>query len=139
MALINRNGRSYDGGDVHIAMFGSIDWEATEITYNTSQEHQPNYALGSHKQTSYSMGKISNEGTITLRLKSANVIEKACGGNILAVKPFPINVTFFNEDNTLINDTILAKFQDTGRDVSGEMDIKKQYKLFILDVDYNNV
>jgi hypothetical protein len=139
MALINKNGKSYDGGDVHIAMFSSIDWECTEITYNTSQEHQPNHSLGSNKQSSYSMGKISHESSMTLRLKSGSTIEKAAGKSILAIKPFHINVTYLNDDNTLVNDTLLAKFQDTGREVNGDMDIKKQYKLFVLDIDYNNV
>ena len=139
MSLINKNGKTYDGGDVHIAMFGSIDWECTQITYNTTQEHQANHSLGSNKMTSYSMGKVSNDGNVTLRLPSGNIIEKACGGDILKVKPFHINVTFFNDDNALVNDTLLVKFQDTGRDVSGDMDIKKQYTLFVLDVDYNNI
>lgn len=139
MGLIKKNGRAFDSGDVTVTMFGRTDYEVTEITYNTEQEHQPNHSLGSNKQTSFSMGKVSNTGTITMRLASAAAIEKASGGDLLRVKPFPINVSYVNDDNDIVNDTILAKFQSQGRDVGGDMDLKKQYTLFIIDVDYNNV
>lgn len=139
MSIINRNGKAYDSGDVQIAMFGSISYEVTEITYNTEQEHQMNHALGSNKGSSWSAGKITNAGTITMRLGSASAIEKAAGGNLLAVKPFQINVTFVNEYNDIVNDTITCKFQNQGREVGGDMDLKKQFTLFVLDIDFNNV
>jgi len=139
MSLIKRNGRAYDSGDVYVAIFGRIDYEVTELTYGTDQEHQPNHSLGSNKMTSYSMGKITNTGTITLRLVSLSILEKAVGGDLLSIKPFHINVTFVNDDNDIVNDTLLVKFQNQGRDVGGDMDLKKQFTLFILDIDYNNV
>lgn len=139
MSLIKRNGKAYDAGDVTIALFGRIDFEVTEITYSTEQEHQANFSLGSNKQTSYSMGKITQTGSLTMRLASASAIEKAAGGNMMAIKPFQINVSYVNDDNSIVNDTLLAKFQSQGREVGGDMDLKKQYTLFILDTDYNNV
>jgi hypothetical protein len=138
MAIINRNGKAFDSGDVTIAMFGSIFYEVTEITYNTEQEHQKNFSLGSNKASSWSRGKIEDTATITLRLASASSIEKAAGGNLLDIRPFNINVTFVNESNLIVNDTLTVKFQNQGRDVGGDMDIKKQYTLFVLDIDYNN-
>jgi hypothetical protein len=139
MSLIKRNGKAYDSGDVTIAMFGSISYEVTEMSYNTEQEHQKNYALGSNKAASWSAGKIDHTATMTLRLASASAIEKAAGGDLLKIKPFDINVTFINENNDIINDTITAKFMNQGRDVSGDMDLKKQFNLFVLDIDHNNV
>ncbi len=138
MTVIRKNGKAYDGGDVQIAMFGSLSYEVTEITYNTEQEHQKNHSLGSNKGSSYSMGKIDDTATITMRLASISAIEKAAGGRLLKIKPFEINVTFVNEDNDIINDTLLVKFQNQGRDVPNEMDLKKQFTLFVLDIDYNN-
>ena len=38
-----------------------------------------------------------------------------------------------------MNDTILAKFQSQGREVNTEMGLNKQYELFVLEVEYNNV
>ncbi|MBS2100708.1 hypothetical protein [Carboxylicivirga linearis] len=139
MTTVRKNGKAYDGGDVQIAMFGSLSYEVTELTYNTEQEHQLNHSLGSNRGTSYSMGMITNTATMTMRLASVSVIEKAAGSDLLKIKPFEINVTFVNEDNDIINDTLLVKFQNQGRDVPNEMDLKKQFTLFVLDVKYNNV
>jgi len=139
MSLIKRNGQAFDAGDVNVTLFGRLDWEVTEITYNTEQEHQANHSLGSNKQTSFSMGKVTHTASMTMRLASASAIEKAAGGNLLQVKPFPINVTFVNESNDIVNDTLLVKFQSQGREVGGDMDLKKQYTLFVIDIDYNNV
>lgn len=138
MRIIN-NGKAYDSGDVQVCLFGRLDWEVTNLNYDTEQEHQPNHSLGSNKQTSFSMGKVSHKGDITLRLASASAIEKAAGGSILNIKPFHINVTYVNDDNDIVNDTITAKFQSQGREVGGDMDLKKQFTLFILDIDYNNI
>lgn len=138
MSLIRKNGKAYDSGDVNIAMFGSLSYEVTEITYGTEQDHQQNYQLGSNKASSYSMGKIADSATFTMRLASISAIEKAAGGSLLNIKPFEINVTFTNESNDIINDTLLVKFKDQGRDVPSEMDLKRQFTLFVLDIDYNN-
>jgi hypothetical protein len=133
-----KNGKAYDGIDCKIAMFGSLDYEVTEISYDTEQEHQMNHSLGSSKGSSWSMGKIEDNGSMTIRLASTSAIEKAAGGNLLKIKPFDINVTFLNEYNDIINDTVTAKFMKQGRNVDGGMDVKMQYPLFVLDVDYNN-
>lgn len=138
MSVINKNGKTFDSGDVHIAMFGSLSFEVTEITYNTEQEHQANHSVGSNRQTSYSMGKVTETASMTLRLTSGSAIEKAAGGNLLSIKPFDINVTYVNDDNDIINDTLTVKFQNQGREVGGDMDLKKQYTLFVLNIDYNN-
>lgn len=139
MALINRNGQAYSGGDVLVAMFGCLDYEVTAIEYNTKQAHTANYSLGSNDPSSYSIGKKEHSGSVTLRLRSASEIEKACGGDLLKIRPFQINVTFVNEDNSIINDTVTAKFMSTGRSVGDDDDIKQQYELFVLGVDLNNV
>jgi hypothetical protein len=75
---------------------------------------------------------------MTMRLASISAIEKAAGSKLTKIKPFEINVTFVNEDNDIINDTLLVKFMNQGRDVPNEMDLKKQFTLFVLDIDYNN-
>lgn len=138
MSQIRKNGKSYDAGDVVIAMFGSLSYEVTEITYATEQEHQLQHSLGTNDPTSYGMGKKTHSGTVTIRIASISAIEKAAGGNLLNIKPFEINVTFTNEDNDIINDTLLVKFQDQGRDVPSEMDLKRQFTMFVLDINYNN-
>ena len=74
-----------------------------------------------------------------MMMNQAVAIENACGGDLLSIKPFPINVTFADGFNQIVNDTILAKFQGQGRTVNTEMGLSKQYELFVLEVKYNRV
>lgn len=136
---IRRDGKAYDGADVTVFALGQFWKEVTEIDYTTTQEHQKNYTLGSHRATSWSQGKIDDTGSITMMMNQAVAIENACGGDLLSIKPFPINVTFADGFNQIVNDTILAKFQGQGRTVNTEMGLSKQYELFVLEVKYNRV
>lgn len=138
MAVINVNGKTFDSGDVIVTLFGSIDFEITEISYGKKQAHTPNYSLGSNKPSSFSMGKVEHEGSLTMRQSSLSKIEKSAGGNILSIKPFPINVTYLNDDNEIINDSLLAKFTNQPREVNGDVDLKAKLDLFVLDIDNNN-
>ncbi len=135
--MIVRNGKTFDNGDVQIAMFGSIDYEVTKIAYSTTQAHTPNYGLGSNKPSSYSKGKIEHKCTLGLRLKSISQLEKAAGGSLLDVKPFKIVVSYVDDENEMIVDVITAKFADQGRDVGDSEDLKREFELFTLDVAYN--
>lgn len=135
---IKKDGKAYDSGDVVITLLGNIANEVSEIVYNTEQAHQLNYGLG-NKPTSWSMGKEEPTASITMSMKEVVAIENAAGGNLLKIKPFDINVSFVNEYNVIVNDTLTVKFKNQGRDVNGEMGLMKQFELFTLDIDYNNV
>lgn len=137
MATIRKNGKAYDSGDVTVNMLGNSDVEITEITYETTQEHQKNYSL-KRKAHSWSTGKIEDSCTVTLPMTEVVAIEKAAGSDLLSIKPFDINVTFSDEYNEIINDTITCKFQKQGREVTGEMGLSKQFEMFVLNIDYNN-
>lgn len=136
MANVIKNKKAYDSGDVDVFING-IPVNVTEISYETEQEHQLNYTL-KNKATSWSQGQISNTGTVTLMMEDAVQLEDAANGDLLSVKPFDINVTYVNEFNKIVNDTITAKFMKQGREVTGDMGLSKQYDLFILDIQYNN-
>ncbi|MBR4804497.1 MAG: hypothetical protein IK032_07665 [Bacteroidales bacterium] len=137
MATINRNGKSYGSADVSIALLGSIDFEVTKLEYSVSQDHQPNYSAGSADPTSYSMGKKTYKCSLGLRMKSVAAIEKAAGGDLLKIKPFPITVVYTDENNEIITDVIVAKFADQGRSVGDESDLKKDFDMFCLSIDFN--
>ena len=136
---IRRDGKAYDGGDATVFALGQMWEEVVEIDYNTTQEHQKNFTLGSRRATSWSQGKIEDTGSITMMMNQAVSLENACNGDLLNIKPFPINVTFVDGYNQIVNDTILAKFQSQGRTVNTEMGLSKQYELFVLAVTYNRV
>lgn len=135
---IRRDGKAYDGGDAVITALGQVWEEVVEIDYESTQEHKKNYTLGSRDATSWGLGNKDHKGSITLMMNQAVGLESACGGDLLDIKPFTINVTFVDGYNKIVNDTILAKFQSQGRQVNTEMGLSKQYELFVLDVKYNN-
>lgn len=138
MAGIRKNGKAYDSGDVLVNLFGIQEDEVVAISYSTNQAHQVNYSLA-NRGTSWSMGQISDQGRITLHMNAARKIEAKVGGNLLSIAPFDINVTFVNEFNEIVNDTVTCKFMSQGREVTGEMGLKYEYELFVLGVAYHNV
>jgi len=137
MARAIINGKAYDSVDAQVTIAGVLI-DIDEISYAKKREHQNNYSLGSSKATSWSHGKDEPTCSVTIPMHAISPIEKAAGGDLLKIRPFPINVTYVNDYNDIVNDTIIAKFQDQGREVTGDMGLKKQYELFVLDIDFNN-
>jgi hypothetical protein len=136
MSTVIRNKKAYDSGDVDVTING-VMLDVVEINYDTEQEHQLNHTL-KNKANSWSMGKITPTATMTVMMHDITPIEQAAGGDLLKLRPFDINVTFVNEYNVPVNDTIVAKFQNQGREVTGDMGLNKQYTLFVLDIKFNN-
>lgn len=139
---ITRNGKAYDAGDLTVEFLGNVPAEVYGLKYNSSQEHQKNYSLGSNEPTSWSQGKIDHTASITLSLADTAAIEaaarKAGYSSILKVPPFPIVASFFNEFGDRITDRIVAKFQSTGREVNnGGQGLMMEHELFVLSINYN--
>lgn len=137
MAKITRNGKTYDSGDVEVFVAG-LELEVTNITYGNDQEHQLNYSL-KNKASSWSRGKITPNCTIGIAMHDVTPLERASGGSLLNIAPFPVVVTFTNEYNEIIVDHLLIKFQNEGREVTGEMGLKMDYEMFALEVNLNKV
>jgi hypothetical protein len=130
-----RNNKAYDSVDVSPFING-IPTSLTDLSYNTSQEHQLNHTL-SADGSSWSVGKKSHTCTAGFMMHDITPIELAAGGDLLKVKPFYLNVLISNEYNIPVLDTILVKFQDQGREITGDMGLQKQYELFVLTSKYN--
>ncbi|HMI04279.1 MAG TPA: hypothetical protein VK541_17455 [Pedobacter sp.] len=118
MARARRDGKAYDSADAQIVIKGELYDEITEITYGNDQEHQLNHSLGVNA-TSWSKGKITPKCSMTMYMTDSVRLERQGGGSVLNLKPFDIQVSFVNDDNEIINDTIVAKFQNEGREVTG--------------------
>jgi len=129
------NGKSFDSGDATVAMFGQVEEEWQNISYSVSQEHQLNHT-GNNKATSYGMGKITYEGSVTLMMAAVRKYEKAGQGNLLQLKPFQTTVTYINDDQEETTDSITWKFMKQGREVGGEMGLAYQYDMFVLDIQF---
>lgn len=146
MTTITKNGRSLGGGDVKINMLGIVDIYADSIEYSIKQEHQHNYGLH-RKPRTYSMGKVSYEGKITLMLEDVAAIQNANNANdnnsLIDIPPFWIVVTIDPNVENVNNilpptvDMILAKFQNTGKKIGNEMGIKQEFELFVLNIKEN--
>ncbi|GGE89422.1 hypothetical protein SAMN05443634_104109 [Chishuiella changwenlii] len=136
MAKITRNGKTYDSVDVKCTINGA-PIEVTSLTYGNEQENQLNWTLGSSEATSWSTGKRTPSATMGIMMHDVTPLELAASGSILDIKPFNVQVTFTNENNVQVIDTLLVKFQKEGREVTGEMGLKMEYPLFALSVKLN--
>ncbi|MDT8346659.1 MAG: hypothetical protein RQ756_02560 [Flavobacteriaceae bacterium] len=136
MAKLIKNGKAYDSADVEVFING-VPLEVIKISYGNEQEHQLNHTLGS-EASSWSMGKRTPNCTLDAFMHDILPIELAApGGDLLRIKPFDIVVTYTNEFNVIVVDKIVAKFKDSGRDVTGDMGLQKSFELFTLDVKLN--
>ncbi len=135
MSNIIRNGKAYDSVDVKVQING-IPIEVTTLSYSNEQEHQLNHTLGADA-TSWSYGKKKPSAKMGLMMADVAPLEKASGGSLLKLKPFVITVEFVNDYNEIIVDKIVAKFQNEGREITGDMGLKMDYDLFALDVKLN--
>lgn len=134
MGKITRNGKAYDSADV-VAFFNAIQVDITSATYGNEQEHQLNWTLASDA-TSWSRGKKTPACVLGFMMHDIVPIEKAAkGGSILNMKPFDVVITFTNEFNVIVTDRLLVKFMSEGREVTGEMGLKKDYTMFALSVE----
>ena len=137
MSTITKNGKSYASADVQVSMFGSIDYEVTKLSYSVSQSNTANYSLGSASPTSYSLGKKTYTAEMTIAVKSLARIEKAAGGDLLSIKPFPVVVTYVDDENEIIKDTLLVKFAKQGKSAELDKDVETSIELFCLDIKFN--
>lgn len=137
MATVIKNKKAYDSGDVDVTING-VPLNVVEISYDVEQEHQLNYTLKDNA-SSWSKGRKTPTASISLMMEDAVILEDSANGDLLNIKPFEINVTYTNEYNKIVNDTITAKFQKQGREVTGDMGLQMQYPLFALGIDFNNV
>lgn len=135
MATIIRNNKAYDSADVKVQING-VPIEVTSITYGNEQEHQHNHTLGA-EPTSWSRGKITPSASMGVMMHDILPLEMAAGGSLLNVKPFVITVEFVNEYNMIVVDKIVAKFKNEGREITGDMGLKKEYELFAMSVKLN--
>ena len=135
---IVRNRKTYDSGDV-TAFINGVPIYVTKITYSNEQEHQLNYSLGSNNATSWSTGKKTPSCSIGLSMQDSVELEKVAGGSLLDLKPFTITVQYVNEYNLIIVDEIVAKFQNEGREVTGDMALAMEHDLMTLSVTLNAI
>lgn len=137
MAKVKKMGEVYSSGDVTVTMNGEYDINPTAIEYNLNYAHE--YQRGLRRRArGWRMGAEEMDAKITLPLDVISRIEKtAPNGNLALMRPFPIIVTYFNYENVLIKDLIIAKFKGNGRAVTNDGEIEKEYELFPTEMQFN--
>ena len=128
-------GEVYSAGDVTVTVAGLFDVNPSAVEYNYKYAHE--YQRGIKREArGWRMGAKEMDGKITLPLDVVAQIELAAPkGDIALIRPFPINVTFANTENVLINDVVFAKFTGNGRNVTADGELEKELELFVLDIN----
>lgn len=135
--IIRRLGEVYSSGDCKVTLAGMYDINPSSIEYNRKYTHEYQRGIG-RKVRGWRMGQEEMDGKITLPLDVVAELERvAPDGDIALIRPFPINITFFNAENEMIEDYILAKFTNDGRTVTRDGELEKELELFVLDIKFN--
>lgn len=137
MARIRRMGEAYSSGDVTVTVAGMRDVNPDAVSYGYTYAHATQQGIRRNPRA-WRMGPKTMEGSITLPLDVISEFEKiAPNGDIALIRPFPINVTFFNSENEMIKDLVIAKFTGNKRNVGADEDITNEYELFVIGIDLN--
>jgi hypothetical protein len=137
MAKIKRMHEVYSSGDVTVTLNGIYDVNPSAIEYNSNYAHE--YQRGLRRDArGWRMGAKEMDAKITLPLDAVTLIEKSAPfGDIALIRPFPIIVIYFNLENEMIKDIIIAKFKGNGRSVTNDGEIEKEYELFPTEMKFN--
>lgn len=137
MSRVRRMGEVYSSGDVVVTLAGLFDANPSAIEYGYEYAHE--YAKGIKREPrGWRMGGKEMTSKITLPLDVVAEFEKvAPNGDLAKIRPFPINITFANEENELIHDLVIAKFKGNKRSVTNDGELENEYDLFTLDVQLN--
>jgi len=113
------NGRNYDWESIEIILPHGPLVQVESIEYGDKQEAEAIYGKGA-RPVGYGRGNYSAEGKLTIRREELSRLEayaRSLGKNIYTLPPFPIVVSYANEDQPQICDR-LQQCQFTERSTS---------------------
>lgn len=112
------NGRNYDWESTTITLPHGTLVAVEKIEYSDEKEFKPVYGKGA-KPRAYGSGNYKGEGKLTLRREEFEKILAYCRlqglKELYGLPPFPITVSYANEDRPLVTDVLQqCKFTKTG-------------------------
>ena len=120
MAKVVRMGQTYSAEDITVNIAGVNDIIISGLSYDENVPHIKRAGFARDSNV-YSLGASEYSCSVTLPIEDVRKFEKiAPRGKLYRIKPFPIVVTYLNDENELIVDKILCKFQGNGREVTEE-------------------
>jgi len=102
------NGKNYDWGDTRVEAFPGLDKFITSISYGDEQPSEPTYGKG-RLPLGYTQGAYKGSGSIEMFREGFNIVAQialAFGNNIYGLKPFPIIVSYADDDMPTTIDTL---------------------------------
>lgn len=99
------NGNSYDWQSVTIEGPQGVIVAIEDISYNDGRDIEEQYGKGSKAQK-YGHKNYSASGSANLFREEFEALLKACGGSVYSAKPFPIVVSYANDDMPTVTDTL---------------------------------
>lgn len=138
------NGRVYDWESITANMPHGPLVEIGSIEYSAELEKSLSYGRGS-KARGYGVGKAKSEAKVSLKREEFNrLVEhaRARGVPLLRLPPFPITVSYANEGDRTITDTIrgavITKVGNQGSE--GDSELKVDLDLLVVNgIDYDGV
>jgi len=102
------NGQLYDWESIKVNVLGLALEGITDIEYDEEGEKNEVYGRGT-KPIGYGRGNHKAAGKVTLLLHEYNNLKAAAAavGGILRIPPFPIVVSYKNDDQPLSIDTLI--------------------------------
>lgn len=138
--LIEAFGVAYSAGDVKVRMLNRTLDGVSKIKYGSKQKKENLYGMG-REPVQRGHGNKEYEGSITLKAFEIDAIQRAArNGDITAIKPFDIVVSYLDADENLIKTDIIGYVEFTGdtREIkSGEMEIETECELVIGKIERN--
>jgi len=113
----NINGQSYGWSSLKCNIAGVDVAGITAISYKEEQAIEPVYGAG-NRQVSYSKGKITNSGSITLLKEEVESLQAAIlTGRLQDAPEFTVVVSYATDDGKIALHTLkYCRFKNNGRD-----------------------
>ena len=114
------NGKQYDWEDITIMLPNGVAVGITEINYSDERPVEPRYGRGAVPR-GYGRKNYKATGSMTLDRDEASLLQAALGGSFYKGKPFPIVVSYANDDQAPVVD-LLPDVKITKTDTSAKQD-----------------
>lgn len=104
---IKLQGRFLNWGDITLQLLDNTLIDGTEIDY--SDEMGVNRSQGQGRGTrGYSQGQYTGSGSVGMRREAYNRLEAkaSAAGGFYNIKPFPITITYRDENDQVVTDTL---------------------------------
>ncbi len=114
------NGKKYDWEDMEISLPNGVAIGITDISYSDEKGIEERYGKGAVPR-GYGGKNYKASGSMTLDRDEADRLLNALSVPVYKAKPFPIVVSYANDDQSTITDT-LPDCKVTKLDTSGKQD-----------------